>query len=1030
MKQKERTYHFIAIGLLILLLLCFLTDNQQSKAQTREIIDSLHAELDKPLHDTSRVIVLNRLAYFYRNTEPEKTKAFAERALILSRDLRFISGIGESYRMLGLYYKVKGNYEKGLEYYLKAISEFEKANDKKGLAEALNNIGNIYKRQENYPKALDYFNRSLDIKVELQDMRGIGISYNNLGIIAVLQNDLDNAMQYYQKSLNIFKKLKNKYRIGRLTYFIGEIYLKQKNYKKALEYFSNALKIRQEVNDKNGIAVCYNRIGLIYLNTEEYEKAGKMLYLSHKLAIEIQARQIQVENYLALSKLDSAKGDFASALQYYKRYNALKDSVYSNEVKREIDRIEAQHEIEKRDNEIELQKENLKSQKLQQRYLIIGILLVFALLVIAVLGYRQKKKANQLLLDKNEEINQQKEEIRAQAEHLKEANEAITAQNTEITQQKEEILVQTERLRNINEELETLSVVVSKTDNAVLITDNEGKIEWVNDSFTKLFGYTLEQLVTEKNDNIINQNTPQYVKEKIQYCIRHKKMVQYELNVPTKEGEDLWVQVTLTPIYEGDQLEKLVAIDTDITKLKQAEARNQKQREEIEQQRDELVKQSDKYEKQKRMAIRQRDELIQQRNEILDSIVYARRIQQAVLPPEEIFSQIFTESFILYKPRDIVSGDFYWITQKENHVVIAGADCTGHGVPGAFMSILAISFLNEIITKERVLKASLILNQLRDNIKKSLRQKGLEREPKDGLDIALCIINTETLEVQYAGANSPLFIVRPTDENYGKNQAEAIFKNYKNISNAQYRINRFSNCHLLQVKADRMPIGIHIKEKKSFTNHELQLQKNDIIYLFSDGYIDQFGGREGRKFMKKRFKQLLVDLHRKPFEKQKDILDNTIEEWQGFEYKQLDDMLVMGVKIDFKEELAGAKKKYYWKNKVFLIAEDMESTYMIIEEVLSDTDVDLVWVENGKDAVDYCMENPVDLVLMDIHMPVMNGLDAIMELKKQKPEIPIIVETTDVMTNEKEKAFTAGCDDYITKPINHKELLATISKYV
>lgn len=253
-----------------------------------------------------------------------------------------------------------------------------------------------------------------------------------------------------------------------------------------------------------------------------------------------------------------------------------------------------------------------------------------------------------------------------------------------------------------------------------------------------------------------------------------------------------------------------------------------------------------------------------QKKQITDSIEYASRIQTAVLPPAEFISGIIPEHFILYKPRDIVSGDFYWISQKEGKTIVAAVDCTGHGVPGAFMSMLGFAFLNEIVNKDLELKPNIILNNLREYIKESLHQTGQENEAKDGMDIALCVIDQQSDTLQFSGAYNSLLLIR--------------------------------NNEIITLKADRMPIGIHLSEKKSFTNHEITTQKGDNIYIFSDGYIDQFGGKDDRKFKIKPFKELLLSIQGKAMSEQKKILEKRYSEWKG-NHEQIDDVLVIGVHL-------------------------------------------------------------------------------------------------------------------------------------
>lgn len=260
---------------------------------------------------------------------------------------------------------------------------------------------------------------------------------------------------------------------------------------------------------------------------------------------------------------------------------------------------------------------------------------------------------------------------------------------------------------------------------------------------------------------------------------------------------------------------------------------------------------------------RQKNEIETQKQEIMDSILYAQRIQKAILPNPEVVQKILPENFILFLPRDIVSGDFYWMTRQNDYSVFAAVDCTGHGVPGAFMSMLGVSFLNEIVNKSRKFKANLILEQLRTLVKTTLSQS-YEGESKDGMDIALCILNHKTNQLQYSGAFNPLYLIR--DNN------------------------------LSEIKADRMPIGIYQDAETNFTNNHIQLQKLDCLYIFSDGYVDQFGGESGKKLLTKTLKEILLKIHHEPMHKQKEILYERLQQWKG-DYKQVDDILLMGIRI-------------------------------------------------------------------------------------------------------------------------------------
>jgi ligand-binding sensor domain-containing protein/serine phosphatase RsbU (regulator of sigma subunit) len=263
---------------------------------------------------------------------------------------------------------------------------------------------------------------------------------------------------------------------------------------------------------------------------------------------------------------------------------------------------------------------------------------------------------------------------------------------------------------------------------------------------------------------------------------------------------------------------------------------------------------------------RQRDHIAEINREITDSIMYAQRIQAAVLPDPETIKSLLKDYFILFKPRDIVSGDFYWFSKKGNKIIAVAADCTGHGVPGAFMSMLGVSLLNEIITTNETLTAGEILNQLREYIKYTLSQTGKKDEAKDGMDMALCIIDYANHEAQFAGAYNPLWLVTKDE--------------------------------MVVYKGDKMPIGIHIANEYNFANNIISINDGDVLYMFSDGYADQFGGPEFKKFKSGSFRDLLLQIHKKPMEEQKEILDRTIEEWRG-DGPQIDDIMVMGIRVSY-----------------------------------------------------------------------------------------------------------------------------------
>src|SRR3989339_5356 len=457
-------------------------------------------------------------------------------------------------------------------------------------------------------------------------------------------------------------------------------------------------------------------------------------------------------------------------------------------------------------------------------FVILGSLLLWLIITIYTLKLKREKKKLQEII---------KEAIRKEEE------------------QYEEIESQSDKLIQVNKELEKLSIVASKTDNAVTILNAHGKVEWINDGYIRMYGFTLEEIKL-KNDFLIGENATVSINDMVDVWYGRRMPIVFENLKRTKSGQKIWAQTTLTPLLDQNkELYQLIAIDTDITKLKLAEAEIAAQKIEIESQRD--------------LAVSQRDEIIQQKMEIIDSINYANRIQKAILLDEKGLHTVVKNTFVLFLPRDIVSGDFFWAHDNGHQKIIATVDCTGHGVPGAFLSLIGISFLNNIVKEKSVLQPYEILNLLRDQVIKSLGQTGKEGESKDGMDISICLIDEKEHSVTFAGANSPAYL--------------------------------FSQTGVIELEANKMPISLYMQEFNSFTQHKYFYQSGDILYMFTDGFADQFGGPMGKKYMTKTLKKFFREIFDKELSVQKELLYKEHLDWKGV-LNQIDDILIVGIKFD------------------------------------------------------------------------------------------------------------------------------------
>jgi len=464
-------------------------------------------------------------------------------------------------------------------------------------------------------------------------------------------------------------------------------------------------------------------------------------------------------------------------------------------------------------------------------YSLLGFVIIAILFLVLILKLytrrliKQQEKLEQIILERTAEIRQQKEEILAQNENL--------------LQQKEEILAQAETLENYAKELEKLSIVASETDSAVMIMDEKGNFEWINDGFTRLYGYQFEDFIYTLGKNIFEVSSNQDIKDILNKCRNQKISVIYESQTRAKNGEIIWVQTTLTPILNHiEQITKFVAIDSDIRKLKDAEIE----------------------------IIKQKDELSEKNEHITSSINYAQTIQNAILPINENIDKQF-ENFVIYRPKDIVSGDFYWYSEIENYIFISVLDCTGHGVPGAFMSMIGNTLLNEIVNSKKIFETNNILTKLDELVKVSLRQE--HSDNNDGMDVCLCRIEKieNTTIVNFTGAKRPLLIYKQ-----GFTEIFSLKGNRKSIG------------------------GMTIKRNvEDFISNEILFENTGIIYLSSDGYCDQ-NNFDRYKFGPTKLHNLLINNIEKTMLEQKIILENSMDNWMNGE-KQRDDITLVGIKI-------------------------------------------------------------------------------------------------------------------------------------
>jgi len=322
----------------------------------------------------------------------------------------------------------------------------------------------------------------------------------------------------------------------------------------------------------------------------------------------------------------------------------------------------------------------------------------------------------------------------------------------------------------------------------------------------------------------------------------------------------------------------LIVIETQFlwSKFTQAQLNLIKtQKIEIEQQKEEILTQNEQLIEHREKILSHQVKIEAQNRDITDSIKYASKIQTALLPSESKMKRLLGEHFLYYKPRDIVSGDFYWIDQYNEKTVIAASDCTGHGVPGAFVSALGISMLNEVLQRSAssgaYLNPAIMLNRLRERMISSISRTEKKEDTYDGMDISICMIDKKQNTLEYAGALQPIYLIKKLPE-------------------------KSDNYELITLKPDAHPISLTDFKDHTYQSTIVSINKGDLIYMFSDGYADQFGGEKRKKFLTTNFRKLLVSVAGKPVDEQKTILDKTLTDWRG-DIDQIDDIMVIGIRI-------------------------------------------------------------------------------------------------------------------------------------
>jgi tetratricopeptide (TPR) repeat protein len=631
-----------------------------------------------------------------------------------------------------------------------------------------------------------------------------------------LPEKFDKAYQAVKKSIEIC--IKKKYLKGEARGYdlLGSLYVQSGDFATGLEYKFKMLKIYEKYGDEKGITSACNNIGVIYFRKGDYKLALKYYQQAHKLSIKHKDLKGQAIHTLNIGEVHQMLGNFDKAIEYEKKT-------------------------------LELSEKN--SDNLAYAYGIIGKV------------YEDKKEFEKAIIFYRKAILifKQLQVFDALTEYYFYLARTYLKKQ-EIQKALELAIISLQIAQKYQEKLWVKQ-------NYELLAD----IYAQNKKFDEAYLY--QKKYTILRDSIVNSEREIKTARLQTIYESEKNQAQIEILKRDKALKDdkiafqnLILIIALLVIISVIVL--LFLLFRNNQQKKKANKILLQKNEEINLQKEEILAQRDNLEILNQEILTQKEEIEKINTDIISSISYAMHIQTAMLPPQQEIFTTLPKHFIYFKPRDIVSGDFYWFHHfdKENKTILAAVDCTGHGVPGAFMSMLSNQLLYDVIITQQVKQPNLVLNQLRIEIRRALNQT--LSQARDGMDIALVCIDHNEKKLQFAGAGNPLIY--------------------------------FQNNELFEIKGDPSTIGGNAKSyEKDFTLHTLDIQLPTTFYLFSDGFQDQFGGERGRKFMHKRFKETLQHLHQENIETQLSILDNTFIEWTtAYEkQKQIDDILVIGVQL-------------------------------------------------------------------------------------------------------------------------------------
>ena len=724
-------------------------------------------------------------------------------------DARSLEEQADAYHQLSLHFE-QDSPDTSLYLAQAALTVSRKADYEIGKAQAFHNFAAYYSHAKyyNFDSLSHYLKRSLDIYRALDDSLRMALTYYNISFSCYLSNNYPIALEYCNQAVEIYRKTDEKLLLAHSLSLLCEIQNYNGNNTLASQYCYDALSIYDKLDTEKYKPTLYNTIGSINFDLKNYDQARASLMMSIELASDLGLQYELANAYLSMGEVSSAVEEYENAQDYFKKALQIERNTENDE----------------------------------------GVSYVYLNMGKTFVAQGDSERALPLLEDAlqtaedySDVMMQGKVALELGKAHynLKNMEDAFSYLNRSLRHAKR--VGTSPLLKECYHNMANYYYSIGDLENALVyfkFYDLEQERLYEQESAERMAEMATRYKLSEKEKTIELLQQENQIQE---LQANERRIVNYGLIL----GMILLSGIGMV-LYSKYQLKTQANRELE----KQKEAINL-QKSKIEIQRDEIMVKSKLLEESKQ--------------DITDSIMYAKRIQLSLLPEREHLKHLFPDSFVFFLPKDIVSGDFYWIHEVDGKVIVAVLDCTGHGVPGAFMTVLANSILNELVLENCVNAPNVILSVMDTKIREALHQNHQNGDvSSDGLDMAVCMIDRQNMEINYSGAKMCMYLAQQDE--------------------------------LKQLNANRHSLGGTLSTEKSFSNHSMKLSHGDMIYMASDGFQDQFGGPKDKKFLKTNFRSLLGNIQKEPTPRQSQVVREVFERWKG-EQVQTDDVLVLGLRV-------------------------------------------------------------------------------------------------------------------------------------